>query len=62
MIKFLGFLAGAIAAVLLAGFVLADPVWGDDHFNYKNPWKPTKNVDKIRTWPRHIYKKRCSGL
>jgi hypothetical protein len=25
----------------------------DDHFNYKNPWKPTKDVDKI---PDSLYR------
>ena len=48
MIKFLGFLAGGIAAVLLAGFVLADPAWGDDSFLYKNPKNPTKNAEALK--------------
>ncbi|MBL6833610.1 MAG: transglycosylase family protein [Candidatus Actinomarina sp.] len=67
MIKFLGFLAGGIAALLLAGFVLADPAWGNDSYNYKNPWKPTKNVDQIpdslyRGWhysPKHEDFRKC---
>ena len=48
MSKFLGFLAGGIAAVLLAGFVLADPAWGNDSFNYKNPKNPTKNAKDLK--------------
>jgi hypothetical protein len=48
MTKFLGFLAGGIAALLLAGFVLADPAWGEDSFVYKNPKNPTKNAKALK--------------
>jgi len=48
MTKFLGFLAGGIAALLLAGFVLADPAWGEDSFVYKNPKNPTKNAEALK--------------
>lgn len=48
MIKFLSFLAGGIAALLIAGFVLADPAWGNDSFVYKNPKTPTKNAKALK--------------
>lgn len=52
MKKYLIVLAIGVAAVLLIG-IQAGPSFGDDHFNYKNPWKPTKNVDKI---PDSLYR------
>lgn len=52
MRRFLLFLAIGIAAVLFIG-IKAGPSFGDDHFNYKNPWKPTKNVDEI---PDSLYR------
>jgi hypothetical protein len=44
----------ALTALLTAAltFTVA-PANADDHFDYKNPWKPTKNADKI---PDSLYR------
>jgi len=46
-----------VAAMLVAAMVCvaggATPALADDHFNYKNPWKPTKNVKDI---PNSLYR------
>jgi hypothetical protein len=46
-------IAGAIALmfVIVAGGTTT--AQADDHFNYKNPWKPTKDVSKI---PDSLYR------
>lgn len=38
---------------LLTLTVAGGTAHADDHFNYKNPWKPTKDVDKI---PDSLYR------
>jgi hypothetical protein len=44
----------ALAALLTAACTLVGaPAIADDHFGYKNPWKPTKNVDEI---PDSLYR------
>ena len=45
-------LAVALTA-LLTLTVAGGTAHADDHFNYKNPWKPTKDVDEI---PDSLYR------
>ena len=46
-------IARMIAAAMVCVGAAASPALADDHFNYKNPWKPTKNVKEI---PNSLYR------
>ena len=43
----------AVTLGLALTALTASPAIADDHFKYKNPWKPTKNVKEI---PNSLYR------